>query len=368
MIIFRYLSKEVYTALMATTLILLIIFISNQFVHYLNDAAGGKITVQAVMEVMSLQVPLLLGYLLPLGLFLGLLLTFGRMVVDYEMVVLSACGISRFQIVKMVLLLSSVVMVVVAWLMLWAEPKVQLYRAKIITESVKSASLEKVMPGVFQPLDTVKVFYAKSVDDNKVMHDVFFSQPVNSDAPLKAETWDIVSAESAREIHLRGGDFIMFENGHRYIGTPGYNNLKQIHFDQYGIRLGNADLSSIKGRVETLPTSELWHQSDKNLGAAAELQWRLAMPISVIGFALLAIPLSEVNPRKGKFGQILPAVLIYIIYANMMFMGRAWIIKEVVSPQLGLWWIHGAMFLLAGLLYAHQAGWRRVFTLGILRS
>src|SRR3990167_802916 len=108
-IIFRYFSKEVLATLLATTLILLIIFITNQFVHYLSDAADGKITTQAVMKVMSLQVPLLLGYLLPLSLFLGLLLTLGRLYVDHEMVVLSSCGVSRAQVIVMVMWLATIV-------------------------------------------------------------------------------------------------------------------------------------------------------------------------------------------------------------------------------------------------------------------
>lgn len=372
MILFRYLCREVYATLLATTLVLLLIFITNQFVHYLNDAALGKITTTAVMEVMSLQVPLLLGYLLPLGLFLGLLLTFGRRYVDHEMVVLSACGVSRAHIVKMVMLLSAVIMLVVAWLMMWVEPRVQWYRAKILTEAVATASLQKIIPGRFQPLGKDgKAFYAGRVmNDHHQTGDVFLAEKVgvgkaahmtDSNAS-KAEQWDVVSAESATEVKKKGYDYVVFKKGTRYIGVPGESAFQTIQYNQYGIRLDNPK-ASFSERIEVIPTSKLWQQRHTHPEAAAELQWRFSMPISVMAFALLAVPLSRANPRKGKFAQMLPAILIYIVYANLMFMGRAWLKKGLISPELGLWWIHGLIFLLGIVLLLHQAGWRRVFNL-----
>ncbi len=362
MIIFRYLCKEVVATLLATTLILLIIFITNQFVHYLNDAADGKITVQAVMEIMSLQVPLLLGYLLPLSLFLGLLLTLGRLYVDHEMVVLSACGMSRAQWVTMIMLLSFVVMGAVAWLMLSVEPKMQWYRAKILTAVATNASLEKIMPGRFQPLGSDgKVFYAAHVDSHhRGMSDVFFAQPQK--VPSGPERWDLVSADYAGELKTKDdGYFILFKKGFRYVGTPGQLKFDVTQFDQYGVRL-NTPTFDIANRVEAMPTRKLWYLQAHDPKAAAEFQWRISMPISVMIFALLAVPLSQVSPRKGKFAQVLPAVLIYIVYANLMFMGRAWIEKGVISPSLGLWWIHGSLFLLAVILLFGQSRWRRLFS------
>jgi len=69
MIIFRYFAKEVLTTLSALTCILLLIFLSNQFVQYLTRAASGNIPVDVVLRLMMLEIPNLLGLLLPLGFF-----------------------------------------------------------------------------------------------------------------------------------------------------------------------------------------------------------------------------------------------------------------------------------------------------------
>ncbi len=356
-IVFRYLSKEILSTLLATTLILLIIFITNQFVHYLNDAAAGKITVKAVMEIMSLQVPLLLGYLLPLSLFLGSLLALGRMSVDHEVLVLTACGVSRSQIVVMIMIIATFIALIVAWLMFSVEPRMEWYRAKILNEALARASLAKIIPGRFQPLgNDGKVFYTGGVNNHhRKMANVFLAE--SEQTVGNKERWSLVSASEAGENReFNNSDFVLFKNGSRYVGIPGDLKYDVIKFVQYGIRLDSPQMS-ISGKVQAMPTTKLWRLSKTDLKAAAELQWRLAIPISVWIFALLVVPLSEANPRKGKFAQILPAVLIYIVYANLMFLARTWIEKGVMSPTVGLEWINGSFLVVACALFFFQSHW-----------
>ena len=361
MIVFRYLCKEILGTLLSTTLILLIIFMTNQFVHYLNDAAAGKITVKAVMTVMSLQVPLLLGYLLPLGFFLGGLLALGRMVVDHEMVILTACGVSRSQIMGIIMTLASFIAVIVAWLMLFVEPKMQCYRVKILKDAVSTASLEKIVPGRFQLLNNnTLVFYAGGINNHQhQMIDVFLAQSQTSGGKKR---WDLVSADAAEEFNIaRGERFILFKNGVRYIGMPGQLKYDIIKFREYGVRLSSLEMDMVN-RADAMPTAKLWHLRTKDIKAAAELQWRIAMSLSVWLFALLIVPLSVVNPRKGKFAKILPAVLIYIGYANLMFFARALIGDGLVSQSVGLWWILVLLLALAvSLLFFQSHWWRRQF-------
>jgi len=351
-LIFRYLSRETLSTVVATMMILLVIFISNQFVHYLNDAAQGKITAKAVFELMSIQVPLLMGFLLPLSLYLGVLLSVGRWCTDHELIALYSCGYSRGQLLRAVVFIGLMVMVVVSCLMLWVEPKMQWQRARIIAQAVNSATLEKIQPGRFQPLskNNERTFYAKSVsDDHKDMLNVFLANSKLSHKHPGRHEWNVITARTASETKVPGnGRFLVFNQGYRYIGVPGELDYQKVHFNQYKLRVVPSD-EDFGLRTETLPTTKLFAMRKKNKDAAAELQWRLALPISVIVLALLAMPLSEINPRSGKFARLFPAILIYIVYANLMIMSRAWIQKGVINEALGMWWVH-ALFLLLALV------------------
>lgn len=347
-LIFRYLAKETYTTMLAVTSILVLIFMSHQFVHYLGDAAGGRLTPQAVFQMMCIQVPLLLGFMLPLGLFIGFLLTYGRLYVDNEMTILIACGISKKQILIMSLLLAAVVTMLVAIIMFWVEPSMAKYRNQIIAKAAISSPIEKVSPGRFQLVGDW-ILYSEAISrDRHVMGNVFAARlPAVDKAGLGYPPLDIVTARRAYQKKMTNKEtFIVLANGHRYEGIPGRNKYQIASFDEYGVRLPNKT-PNIGKQEEFLSFSQLWQERKKNPIAQAEIQWRIAMPISVIILTLFAVPLSEVKPRRGRFAQILPAIVIYIAYTDLLFLGRAWIEKSKISASLGLWWIHGSVLLLA---------------------
>jgi len=344
-----------------TTLVLLLVLIANQFIHYLNNAASGTITFTAVLEVMSLQVPLLLGYILPLGLFLGILLAFGRLCVDHEMTVMSACGISRTQFLNMIFVVTIILMLIIGWLMLWEEPVIQRYRVRILTEAMASATIAKLIPGRFQTFANGRwTFYTKKMNKSaNEMEDVFLAGKQTT-ANGKTQ-WDIVMAKKAYEKYWpkQGARFLVFDHGYRNIGIPGQDDYQVIQFSQYGIRLNQVP-QKFNHAVKYWSTSKLFQRMSKNKSAAAELHWRLAMPISALILALIALSLSYVQPRSGRFAKFFPAILIYIVYADLLFVGRDWIQKGKVGPYLGLWWVHGMMFVLALVLLGQYLSWWKI--------
>jgi lipopolysaccharide export system permease protein len=72
----------------------------------------------------------------------------------------------------------------------------------------------------------------------------------------------------------------------------------------------------------------------------AELQWRLAIPISALLLVLLAIPLSFVDPRAGRSLNLIFALVIYVIYNNILSIFQAWVTQGRLSASIGLWPVH----------------------------
>jgi lipopolysaccharide export system permease protein len=366
-IVFRYLFREIYSALLVSTLVVLLVLIANQFIHYLNDAAIGFITFSAVMQVMSLQVPLLLGYLLPLGLFLGILLGLSRLSVDRELIVMFACGISRMQLVKMVLGISTLVILIIAWLMLIAEPSIERYRQTILSRAMSDLTIAKLIPGRFQYLDDSDarwVFYTQSINRSlSQLNEVFFAHKTADDATNQVK-WDLVTAAHAKEVYRADQKtrFLVFENGYRTIGVPGQNDYQIIKYKNYGIRLGGVRTLPFRSNVKAMPTSQLLPFIFKRPDMAAEFHWRLAMPISAIILAIIAVSLTYTNPRLGRFAKFFPAIIIYIVYGNLLFVGRAWLMESKISLLWGMWWIHGIFLCIAiALLGQYLQWWDRLF-------
>ena len=98
MIIYHYLSKQLFRATASVTAILLMIFVGGRFIKYMAEAAQGRLAGEVLLLIMAYRLPSFLELILPLGIFVGILLAYGRLYLDSEMTVLSASGVSHWQI------------------------------------------------------------------------------------------------------------------------------------------------------------------------------------------------------------------------------------------------------------------------------
>lgn len=372
MIIFRYLNREILTTLSAVTGILLLIFLSNQLVHYLSRVAVGKFTIGMVLRLLLPEVPHLLGILLPLGLFLGILLSFGRLYAEHEMTVLNACGVSRSRLIVFVLPVMGLVVIVAGILNLWLSPQLIEYRERLLAQTGTAMELETTLPGRFQEANGGRqVFYVENLSiDHQRMQNIFMAQRAEKSENPDISPWIILTAEGGyQKIDKKTGDrFLVATNGWRYQGTPGNKDFQIVHFGQYGIRI-ERHVEDIGVQYDTMSTANLWRIAKNTQEAAAELQWRLAAPLSALFLTLFAVPMSRIKPRRGKYAALLPAILAYIIYANLLLLGRNWIEQGNLSSHLGLWGIHAGFLLITLWIWLRQTGWRTIkLTLSRLRQ
>lgn len=356
-ILLKYLNREVFITMLVTTLVLLAIFISNQFVRYLSDAAIGRVTAEAVIQLMLIQIPLLSGFMLPLGYFVGLLISYGRLHADSEMTVLFSCGVSRQELLKITMIGACIVSLVVAILMIWVEPEMAWYRDHILARAAAASPLEKMAAQRFHVIGGRWVFFVDHLSrDHESMNNVFVAELPEYSKYKKIKNSLLVADKARKSEDKYGNPFIVFENGARYAGDPGDPNYQIIDFKKYGVKIPQRPIHMSK-LEEFASTAKLWRERKTNRLAAAELQWRLSMPLSVFILALFAMPLSQVQPRQGKFARFLPAIVIYTIYIDLLFVAQSWVQKGMVGPTIGMWWVHGVM-LLAGLsLTGFYLGW-----------
>ncbi|KTD21538.1 permease [Legionella lansingensis] len=341
MLIFRYLAKEVFTTLIALTAILLLIFMSNQFVQYLNRAAAGSIPGMVIMRLMMLELPNLMGLLLPLGFYVSLLIAYGRLYAESEMTVLQACGYGPSQLFKHSFIMAAVVSVIVTIIVLWVNPIIAKERTKLLRTSGVQTLIQTIVPGRFRQVAGGKqVFYVESMNRNHTdAQHIFLARKVTKE---NQPQWNILWAEHAfAETDSKTyEDYVVLRQGSEYEGLPGQADYQIAQFEQYKVRLPHPTLTLMQRDIRMLPTAKLLPFANSDLRKAAELQWRLSMPIMVFVLTLIAIPLSRVNPRSGKYAKLLPAIVLFIIYANFMFVSRDWLIAGKIPLWIGLWWLH----------------------------
>jgi lipopolysaccharide export system permease protein len=354
MIIARYLTREVFNALLAVTLVLLLALLSQQAVRYLNYVAIGKIPTNVLLQLVSYEVPYLLALLLPLGLYMGILLAYGRLYADHEMSILQLCGFGNQRIMRLTLFIACMTTGVVLFLMLWINPWVSVKQRQAMERNEATVHLvQTLIPGRFQAsADGRHVMYVEKLSrDRERAQTVFLAQEKNDKTDPSQHPWMLVFADQGYQTKDKASQdqFFVTTDGYRYEGSPGQNDYKIIQFKKYAVRIKQPDAHTVHQEDETLSTTQLWDDYE-NPKRAAELQWRFSMGIATFLLALLAVPFSVVQPRKGRYMTLLPAILVYIVYMELLFMARHWVEQEMAPIGIGIWWVHGVMLAFVALM------------------
>jgi len=349
LIVFRYLSREVLLTLSAVSAVLLVIIMSGRFIKYLAQAASGALDPGVLFMIMGFRLPGFLQLILPLGLFLGILLAYGRLYLESEMTVLAATGMSQQRLLWMTMAPAALVSLLVAWLSFSLAPQGATQFSLLINKQDAMTEFDTLVPGRFQTLrDGSRVTYTQDLsDDRSKLGGVFISEKRMSQDKSKDRGITVLVAEKGhQEIKPDGSRFLILKNGYRYDGNPGEANYRAIKYDTYGALLPKPDISDEITDRDAIPTSELFGNDTPRY--KAELQWRVSLPILVFIVTLMAVPLARVNPRQGRYLKLLPAILLYMAYLTILIAARGALEKGKLPMALGLWWVH-ALFLLIGL-------------------
>jgi lipopolysaccharide export system permease protein len=358
MIFLRSTLREFSAIGILILLVLLVITFTTQLIRFLGFAAGGGIPTDSVLILLGFSVLGYLSVLLSLTLFLSVLLTLTRTYRDSEMVIWQSSGLGLLAWFRPVLVYAVPIVLIVAVLSLyltpWAIGKTEQYRHQLESRDDVTA----VAPGVFK--------------ESKNGERVFFVEKVTSDLGqvtnvfvhyLQDERQGVIVANRGyTELADNGDRFLVLLNGRRYVGIPGEASYDVARFDRYAVRIEQEDAKTFFPSQKSLSTRELLESPTRlNL---SELAWRVGLPVSALVLAFLALPLSAVNPRTGRFVNVLVAVFLFMTYSNLISIFQAWIAKGDINPMLGMWSVHAGMLVLLGLLlyrrnFASRSRFRR---------
>lgn len=349
MIIFRYLLAEVFKSQLAVFVILMTIILSQRFVKILADASEGEVPGQLVMSIVALKLPQLAVIILPLSAFIGILVAYGRIYADSEMTVLHATGVSEWYVTRITLVLSLLLAIAAGGVTLFLSPWATEREYQVLEKADASAGLMSVVPGRFQHTSNEKaVIFVHDVGRGSEagrLGRVFVAQSSDDDANSLA----VVYAQSGivRE-DATGAQSLQLDAGRRYAGTVSSPAFEITEFEQYQIQIREQEVEQRRRKLGSVPSSELLLLDSNE--AVAEWHWRIAIPLSIPLLTLIAVPLSRVNPRQGKFGRLLPALLLYLGYYSLLIIARSALEDGKIPAQLGMWWLHGTALLLGVVL------------------
>ncbi len=341
MIIYRYLTRQILQVTAATTFILLAIVVLGRFLKYLAQASQGEIDPGVLVALMSYRIPEFIQLILPLALLLSILLAYGRMYADNEMTVLSACGLSRRRLLGITLISSTLVAITVGLLSLMLTP-LGLVNTDSLLEAQKDLNEFDIMvPGLFQNISRgERTTYTEDIEDEE-MQNVFMHESSTGRITVASTAVPVEDEEGAR--------YVLFNDGS--VTENDQQGFVLTKFGEMGVRIPAREISINESLEErSMTTVALWRSREP--AHLAELQWRISLILLIPVLTLMAVPLSRVSPRQGRFAKLVPAVLLYIAYFSLLLVSRDLTISGDIPAVLGQWWVHLVFLLLGWVLFA----------------
>jgi lipopolysaccharide export system permease protein len=341
MIIDRYLLREVATPFIAITFALTTLYVTFSLTRYLTDATEGLLAADAVFTLTMLRAVIALEMLLPVALYIGLMVALGRFYSDWEITAMKASGISERRIIIPILTLATTIGVVIACLSLWARPWAYDALYAFQAEARAFNDLETLEAGRFHyDHKRGRVVFMEDRDGPGTLSGLFVrtrDADVTQVISATSGTFEAYAREDAHRLDIN--DAQVFR-----IGGGEYNLVGR--FDEFTLYLPTAIPDSVGFKPKRMSNTELAASSSPD--AQAEFQWRQSTAVSALLLALLAVPLSRTQPRRGRYSKIMLAVVIYALYYNLLGVART-SVEQQASPY--LWWAPALLLLVVIISY-----------------
>lgn len=362
MIFKQALRRELSFTTGGVFLVLVTIMVTTLVIRILGYAANGAVNPEDALVLIALATLGYLAVLLTVSLFVATLIVLVRWYKDSEMIVWFASGLSISNLIRPILQFAAPLILIIALLALFVWPWANRESTLISQRFQQRDDVSMVSAGQFkESAKAERVFFIEELDvDKSEVKNIFVADSKNGRLSIA------VSSTGYIQNSQNGEKSIVLHNGRRYEGQPTQPDFRILEFDEYSTKIRSKEALAPPPRDREKTLSELFDTSDQLTANPnqAELLWRIGLPLMALGLVLIAIPLAYVNPRLGNYTAMFYAVLIYLIYSNLLNLTQNFVAQGKMSVFVGIWPIHLLALLIATVLIRNRINpsikwWRR---------
>ena len=367
MIFKQALRRELSFTTGGVFLVLVTIMVTTLVIRILGYAANGAVNPEDALVLIALATLGYLAVLLTVSLFVATLIVLVRWYKDSEMIVWFASGLSITNLIRPILQFATPLIIIIALLALFVWPWANRESTLISQRFQQRDDVSMVSAGQFkESAKAERVFFIEELDiDKSEIKNIFVADSKNGKLSVAVSSTGFIQ-------NAEGGEkSIVLHNGRRYEGLPTQPDFRILEFNEYSTKIRSKETLAPAPRDREKTISELFNNTSPDAinPNRAELLWRIGLPLMALGLVLIAIPLAYVNPRLGNYTAMFYAVLIYLIYSNLLNLTQNFVSQGKVSIFVGIWPIHVLAFLIAFALIRNRINpslkwWRRQLPAG----
>ena len=322
MILNRYFLKSIFSYTLTISLIFILIIISSRSIQYLEQASRGEISPEAVFSIVMFRLPEFLELILPLGFFLSIVLTISKLRAENEFVVMEQAG---FNLTRVYCLLSFPLLIICSCLFYFSttlSPNLELRVNNLLQVKSLSDKFNSLTPGEFHKLNDKITIFARGRDKDQLT-DIFLNldnSSINSNNVIVAKKFKVKDGAK---------NSLDFEEGYSYLKKED-NEFTIIEFSKLSI------LS------DSFASDDKEFNSGKDESASYQV-WSLSVCLMTILSVFIAVPISKISPRKGRYSRVLPGLLIFSTYSALLLSYKGSELIDLTAVAL----VHSLFLILA---------------------
>ncbi len=347
MILSRYIALRILQPMLGSLAFLLALYLAWAATDLIGAGGATAMTAGEFLRLIGLQAITVLDLLLPVSLFLAIVSGLGQMESNQEGVAMRAAGGGEALTVGSVVAIATLFTLFIALLMLSLRAPLfeQIYSLRQAISD--DNDLRRIQSGEFY-LSNRDAGSGLDTDDSASRSRVVFADRSDGEKlydVLVARSRDgmdevIFAAVAEQYFTANGRQMIRFDQGHLYRlqQQAALGDDFHLHFDELTMAMPASTTAARESRRKAMSLAELAQTNDPLM--QTELQRRFAAPLTTMLLALLAIPLSRTGPRASRYGRLILAAVIMIVFFNIDSLARSWLEQGLMPAVPGIFWPH----------------------------
>lgn len=358
-IIRGYIIKEISVPFFYSLVIFTFVLLMGNLIQLAELLITKGVEIIYVVRLFLNLIPYLLSYTIPMSILTAVLLTFGKLSADNEIIAIRASGISLFPIMIPVLVVGMLFCMLSIYLNDKVLPKSHFASRKILSDIGLKKPTAYLEAGTFIKTFKKYIIFIYSIDKNKLNNiRIYEPQEGKPTRTIIAKHGEFISIPEQKNLKLRLTDGISDEPN-----PEDPNSFFKLTFKTYFLTLDLAEnqQGSIEKKPKDMTIQELKEEIEKfkkeNIDSSpllTEIHKKISISFASLAFIIIGFPLAVRTKRQEKsigFGMSLAIIMVYYILSAM---GEALALRQKCQPALSMW-IPNILLVLIGAVLFYKA-------------
>jgi len=344
-LLWRYILCDVLLHTMLGLFAITLLLVVQNVLRFVEDLLAAGVGLGALGQLIALVLPAYASYAIPTALLFGILISFGRMSADGEIVAMRACGVSVARLLPPAIALGAVAALLTGYMLFDVHPRAR-YAMRTLARQLAS-SIDVVEPGRFMAFGDRLLYVHARGDSSCPLQGILIGDASEDERSFyaAARCGSLEGDASGRELAF------VLHDGSIHFRDPDPTRYRRIKFETMRTSVDISVYTDRPPLSKDLRFSELLAarrlpSDDKerkrlegSSGTALDVQIhrRLSFPLASLLLAVVAVPLGIRPVRAGRSMGALTAIGVMALYWVLFSLGEMAAERGVGPAWLGLW-------------------------------